>query len=107
MSSSYAYLALVLYLVINFAMRALPFVLLKGRTLAPWLDKLSENLPGAIMAILVVYSLRATSFIQSPFGIPEVLAVLTSILSYLWKRNLVVTLLAGSLVYIGLLGILA
>lgn len=106
MSKSYIYGALVLYTLIHFAARATPFVLLNGKKIPNWLLHLSDNLPGAIMAILVVYNLRSTVFTTAPYGLPELVAVAVALISYVLRENMVLTLVLATGIYCFLLAVI-
>lgn len=102
----YIYAGLIIFAIINYALRALPFIVLRRRQMPPWLAYLSKGLPGAIMAILVVYNLRNTSFTRPPYGIPEIIAIIVTIAVHHWKESMVFTLVVGTGVYVGLLYLL-
>jgi branched-subunit amino acid transport protein AzlD len=83
--------------------RALPFWLFGSReTPAPVLY-LGRVLPPAVMAMLVVFCLKDTPVLSYPFGIPELLAVAATAGLYLWRRNMLLAVLAGTLCYMALL----
>lgn len=75
-------------------LRFLPFWIFGGDKKTPKvITYLGEVLPYAIMGMLVVYCLRGVSFLQKPFGIPQLLAVaLVAILHY-WRRNTLLSIL--------------
>ena len=60
---------------------------------------LGKVLPPAIMTVLVIYCLRETSFIQYPFGIPEIIASLLVIVLQLIRRNMYLSIVAGTACY--------
>lgn len=103
MNNSYIYLGLVIFALINFILRALPFIIFSGKELSEPVHYISEKLPAAIMIILVIYNLRTTSFSTAPYGIPEIAAVIVTILLHYWKENMILTLLAGTGTYMFLL----
>lgn len=105
MSKGYIYGALVLYTLIHFGARAMPFVLLNGKKIPDWLLHLSDNLPGAIMAILVVYNLRSTVFTVAPYGLPELVAVAVAVVSFIIRENMVLTLVLATGIYCFLLAV--
>lgn len=77
----------------TFLLRALPFLLFGGKHSMPsTVQKVSELLPPAIMAVLVVYCIKDS--ISSP-GI----AVLAVIGLHLWKRNTLLSIFGGTAVY--------
>ena len=81
------------------ALRFLPFVLLRGKQTPPFIAYLGKVLPFAIMGMLVVYCLRHISFSGLPFGIPELLACLAVVAVHIRKRNTLLSILAGTVLY--------
>lgn len=58
------------------------------------------------MVILVVYTLRETQFTAAPYGVPELGALALTIGLHLWRRSALLSILAGTLSYVGLLAVL-
>ena len=56
-------------------------------------------LPQAIIALLVVYCLKDVSIITHPFGIPELVAGVSVVIMQAWKRNAVISILLGTVIY--------
>ncbi|MBR2223800.1 MAG: AzlD domain-containing protein, partial [Christensenellaceae bacterium] len=56
-------------------------------------------LPFAIMGMLVVYCLRNTALFAAPYGIPELIACLSVVLLHIWKRNSLLSIGGGTLIY--------
>ena len=100
MNKTYVYIGLLIFALINFFLRSLPFLLFAGKDLPKSIHHLSDKLPAAIMVILVIYNLRNTSFTQAPFAIPEILAVLVTILVHYWKESAITSLILGTVTYI-------
>lgn len=84
--------------VVTLLIRLIPFLLLKNHA-NPIVEYLGDVLPFAIMAMLVVYCLRGIDFINGYHGICEVIAVLSVIGFHLWKRNTLLSIFGGTLVY--------
>ena len=81
------------------ALRFLPFVLLRGKQTPPFIAYLGKVLPFAIMGMLVVYCLRHISFAAMSFGIPEILSCLVVVLVHVRKRNTLLSILSGTVLY--------
>lgn len=80
------------------AIRFLPFALFRKK--APALvTELGALLPAAIMAMLVVYCLRNTSFTGATHGLPEAVSVAVTALLHKWRHNTLLSILAGTLLY--------
>ena len=77
-----------------------PFLLFSGeRKLPRVVEDLGRLLPPAMMGLLVVYSLRSVDILSGSHGLPEAIAVAATALLHLWKRNTLVSILAGTAVY--------
>ncbi len=84
--------------------RAVPFVLFpENRALPRVLEYLGRVLQGAVMGMLVIYCFRNTHVLSAPHGLPEIAASLVTVGLYLWKRNILLPVAAGTLVYMALL----
>lgn len=85
---------------VTVALRFLPFLIFgKGRKTPPFLAYLGRVLPYAIMGMLVVYCLRGVTLLSAPHGLPEVIASATVVLLHVWRRNTLLSILGGTLVY--------
>jgi len=84
--------------------RALPFLLLGGKKKMPeTVSYLGKVLPPAIMMILVVYCLKGVSIFSGSRGIPELLAITVVVVLHLWKRNTLLSIGVGTIVYMVLI----
>ena len=84
--------------------RALPFWLLGGKNKIPdTVQCLGKALPPAIMAILVVYCLKAVNIFEGSRGFPEFLAIAFVAALHLWKKNTLLSIGAGTLFYMVLI----
>lgn len=82
------------------AMRFLPFVIFPaGKPTPKYISYLGRVLPGAIFAMLVVYCLKNVSFVSSPFGIPELIAIIVVVALHLWKKQMILSMAGGTVVY--------
>ncbi|MGI6467015.1 MAG: branched-chain amino acid transporter permease [Sphaerochaetaceae bacterium] len=85
----------------TFATRATPFILFsrKEREVPKVVLRLSDLLPPAVMAILVVYSLKEVSFSHLSLWVKELSAALVTLLIHLYKRNTLLSILVGTVLY--------
>ena len=58
--------------------------------------------PPAIIGMLVIYCLKDVSLIQAPHGLPELIAAACVVGLQAWKRNSILSILAGTLIYMAL-----
>ena len=88
---------------VTIALRFLPFLIFGERKTPEKIIYLGKVLPYAIMAMLVVYCLKGISFVQAPFGLPELLGVTCVALLHLWKRNTLISIAGGTICYMVLI----
>ena len=86
--------------------RALPFLIFGNRELPRTVKYLSSALPPAIMVILVIYCLRNIDFASAAHGIPELASVALVALLQFWRKNMYLSILAGTVCYMVLLRVL-
>ena len=80
--------------------RYLPFLLFPaGKPTPKYIQYLGKVLPGAVFGLLVIYSLRNVSLFSGSHGIPELLAVLAVVLLHLWKRQMLLSIAGGTILY--------
>jgi branched-subunit amino acid transport protein AzlD len=90
--------------VITFGLRAAPFVLFsRTGTIPKVITYLGNVLPPAVMGMLIVYCLRNISVQDAPFGIPELIAVVTVAALHLWRKNNLLSILGGTAFYMVLI----
>ncbi len=103
----YVLIAITVSAVITFGLRALPFVIFRGNHSMPeWMNRLGKILPSAIMAVLIIYCLKGAKSNPIEMGIPGLVAVLVVAVSYKWKHNTFLSIVAGTAVYMVLFRII-
>jgi len=78
--------------------RALPFLLFQKKT-NPVIEYLGEVLPYSIMAMLVVYCLKGVDLLSGNHGICEIIGVLSVVLLHVFKRNTLLSIFGGTIIY--------
>ncbi len=82
------------------ATRTLPFLLFPPhKETPPFVLYLGRILPYAVMGLLVVFCLKGVTVTASPYGLPEVLAILCILVLHLWKSNMFLSIGGGTLIY--------
>lgn len=80
--------------------RFLPFVLFPENKKTPaYILYLGKVLPYTIIGMLVIYCLKDISLVKAPFGLPEAISVLSIIFLHLWKNNTLLSIGAGTIIY--------
>ncbi len=79
--------------------RALPFLIFGRRSVPKVVSYLGRILPMAVMAALVVYCLRDTSFTAAAGFMPQLAAVAVTAGLHLWKRSTLLSIVGGTACY--------
>ena len=86
---------------VNYALRALPFILFAGRDreLPKWVERFGAVVSPVIIACLIVYSYSGLAWKTAwPY-----LAGAVTVALHLWRRNALVSIVAGTVLYMALL----
>ena len=82
------------------ATRFLPFLVFSGKRPTPrYVQYLGKALPAAIFGMLVVYCLRNVDFLSGSRGLPELLAIAATAGLHLWKRQMLLSIAGGTVIY--------
>ena len=60
---------------------------------------LGKVLPPAIMVILVIYCVKGINLFTSSHGIPELLSIAVVALLHIWKKNTLLSIAVGTILY--------
>ena len=94
-----ALIATLIAALVIFTTRLFPFALFSKREPPPLLRFIEKYIPPMIMAILLIYCLKDVNFTIRPFGLPQLIALLITVVSYLWKGNSMVSIFGGTIVF--------
>lgn len=84
----------------TFLTRLIPFILFpKDKEIRPAVKYLGGVLPPAVIGMLVIYCFKSLNVLESPFGIPEFIAGLTVAVLHVWRRNNLLSIGAGTILY--------
>jgi len=82
------------------SLRFLPFLVFSGDRKTPKIvQKLGRILPYAIMGMLVVYCLKGVTFTTVAGFTPSLIACMVVGVLYVWKRNTLLSIVAGTVCY--------
>lgn len=76
-----------------------------GKPTPRYVTYLGKALPGAVFALLVVYCLKDVDVLTGTHGAPEALAIALVVATYLWRRNMLVSIFAGTAFYMVLVNL--
>lgn len=95
--------AIAVMALVTFLTRALPFLLFgRGGNPPRIILYLGQYLPPAVIAMLIVYCLRNMSFSAPAGWAPAVIASVAVTVVHVWKRNNMLSIVGGTLLYMAL-----
>ena len=104
LSAGTSFLIILLVALTTFATRVAPFLIFpKGKEIPKTIQYLGKVLTPAIIGMLVVYCLRNTAILSAPHGIPELIAVVVVTVLHVWKRNNLLSIGVGTVLYMVLI----
>lgn len=85
---------------VTFGLRAAPFLMFRIPERIPKLIVYLGNvLPPAVMGMLIIYCLKNVSITNNPYGIPELISITVVAGLHLWRKNNLLSIIGGTLVY--------
>ncbi len=100
MNDAFVWYAIAVSALVTAALRFLPFMIWgNGKAVPKIISRLGGVLPPAIMGMLVVYCLKDTSLASVAGFLPALLACAVVVGLHLWKRNTLLSIIAGTLCY--------
>ena len=100
MDKFYAAAMIAVIALVTAALRFLPFFIFRGNRKTPkYIEYLGKVLPFAIMGMLVVYCLKGVTFTALENWLPYFLATAAVVLLHLWKRNTLLSIVTGTVLY--------
>ena len=80
--------------------RFLPFVLFPADRPAPkFIQYLGRVLAPAVFGLLVIYCLKGVNLFEGGRGVPEALGILATADLHLWRRQILLSIAGGTVVY--------
>lgn len=100
MTTVQALVTIALCAVATMLTRFLSFILFPaGRPTPRFIRFLGHALPAAVFSMLVVYCLKNISFVSGSHGLPELIAIAVVAGLHLWKKQTLLSIAAGTVVY--------
>ena len=84
--------------IVTMLLRFLPFMIFRKDT-PEYISYLGQVLPAALIGMLVIYCLKDTSFMEAPHGLPELISAGIVVALQAWKRNPLLSILSGTVIY--------
>ncbi|TXJ30191.1 branched-chain amino acid transporter AzlD [Brachyspira aalborgi] len=94
---------LITALIIVFAtviIRFLPFIIIR-KSIAErrYIKFLGDMMPYSMIALLIIYCLKEVNLIKYPYGIPELISIAIIIILHIIKRNVLISIGVGTVIY--------
>lgn len=102
MTSNEIYLAIAVMAIANYITRVFPFLFFVKHEPPAWVVFIEKNFPPIIMTILIFYTLTSVDFKSAPYGLKELLAIGFTVFLHLKFNNYLVSIILGTLFYMGL-----
>ena len=104
LSAEMSLLIILVVSVTTFATRVIPFLVFpKGKKIPDIVHYLGKVLTPAVIGMLVIYCLKDTRILTKPHGIPELIAVSVVAILHIWKRNNLLSIGVGTVLYMVLI----
>ena len=104
LNAGMSFLIIIAVAISSFATRVTPFLIFpKGKEVPSIIHYLGKVLTPAVIGMLVVYCLKGTKVLSAPHGIPELIAVVTVAVLHIWKRNNLLSIGVGTVLYMFLI----
>ena len=101
-TSVYTAVLIAVMAAVTMLLRWLPFLIFHKHT-PSYILYLGKVLPTAIIGMLVIYCLKDVDVLRSPYGLPELMAGAATVGIHVWKRNSLISILYGTIVYMVLI----
>ena len=80
--------------------RFLPFLVFPaGKPTPKYIQYLGKVLPSAVFGLLIIYCLKNVSIFTGSHAVPELLSIAVVIALHLWKRQMLLSIAGGTVVY--------
>jgi len=100
LSAEKSFLIILVVAITTFATRVIPFLVFpKGKEIPKVIQYLGKVLTPAVIGMLVVYCLKDTVVLKSPYGISELISVCVVAGLHIWKRNNLISIGVGTVLY--------
>lgn len=70
-----------------------------GKPTPKYIQYLGKVLPAAALGLLVIYCFKDVSFLTGYHGLPELIATAIVVGLHVWKRNMLISIAAGTISY--------
>lgn len=87
--------------------RFLPFIIIRNSIAERrYIKFLGDMMPYSMIALLVIYCLKDVNLIKYPYGIPELISIAIIIVLHIFKRNVLISIGVGTVIYMFLVQVI-
>ena len=80
--------------------RFLPFIIFsKNKETPKFIQYIGKYLPSAVFGMLVIYCLKDVNILGGHHGLPELIAIVVTVLLHLWQRKMILSISGGTISY--------
>lgn len=97
------FLAIAVMAFATFLTRVIPFLFFRNSNPPKIIVFLEEYIPPMVMLLLVLYCLKDVNFKAMPYGLPEIIGISVVASLHIWKRNALLSIFGGTLLYMMLI----
>lgn len=88
-------------------LRFLPFIIInKSLSESKYIKFLGKMLPYSMISLLVIYCLKDINILKFPYAIPELISIAVIIILHILKRNVLLSIGAGTIIYMFLVQVI-
>lgn len=81
-------------------MRFAPFIAFPDNKPTPkFIQYMGKVLPAAVFGLLIVYCLKNVNILEGSHGIPELICIAITAVLQLWKKQMLISISAGTICY--------
>ncbi len=106
-ATTYFLAAVAVCVVVTVSLRAMPFAVARTLQRHPISENLSRWMPAGSILILAVYCLAGIKDNTTTHGIAELTGAVTVVALHLWKKNMLLSIVAGTVVCVTLANLLS
>ena len=100
MSFKHQLITVALIILATLIMRFIPFILFPDNKPTPkFIHYLGVVLPGAVFGLLMIYALKGVSLLDGSHGLPELIGIAVTAGVHLWKKQMLLSISAGTICY--------
>ena len=99
LSTSQLIITILVASVVTFSTRLIPFAVFGKREVPKIVKYLGNIMPPAIIGVLIIYCIKDGYTFDMKILAPQMIAIALTVIVHLWKRNILISISAGTISY--------